>query len=358
MIDIATVTVPEDTTLSHALHIIDKGGLQIALVIDAQGTLKGILTDGDVRRALLRGVTLGASVSDVMNARPIVLREGEAPGRRTEQARLLGLRHLPVVDGLGRLAGLNLLGQEQVAGVAPEFALLMAGGLGMRLRPLTQAAPKPLLPVGGKPILEHVLCHFKEQGVKRFHISVNYKGQMIKQHFGDGRAWGVEIRYIDEIGRLGTAGALGLLAEPPEVPFIVANGDVLTTVNLAQMADFHAESAAMLTVGAFAHEYQVPYGVLQMENERIVKIEEKPVIRKYVSGGVYLLAPEVLAYVHAGEPLDMPDFIQLLVDHRRRVVAFPIREYWLDVGQPDDLKRASAEIEYMSQNSVRPDASQ
>jgi NDP-sugar pyrophosphorylase family protein len=254
----------------------------------------------------------------------------------------LGTRHLPVLDAAGRLVALEILPDTGPA--QPEVAVLMAGGLGKRLRPITETIPKPLVMVGDAPILELILRHLIGQGVRRFYISVNYKGEMIEDYFGNGKKWDAEITYLHEVEEMGTAGALSLLPEKPDVPFLLMNGDVMTSVSLRQMFNYHIDMGAATTVGAFAHEYQVPYGVLEMEDGRVTRIDEKPVIRRYVSGGVYMLSPGVLELVRPGEPLDMPVLIDRLLAGNMRVAAFPIREYWIDIGRHDDLKRASQEV--------------
>lgn len=336
------ITVPADSSIMDAIKAIDDGRLQVALVIDGQGHLAGIVTDGDIRRGLLKGLGLSTPLREVMNSHPVVLREDESRDAAIRRIRELGTRHLPVVDAAGRLVALEMLADS--GPVHPEVAVLMAGGLGKRLRPITETIPKPLVTVGDKPILEVILRHLLEQGVRKFHISVNYKAEMIEEYFGNGSKWGAEITYLHENAQMGTAGALSLLPEKPDAPFLLMNGDVMTSVNLKQMFDYHADMGATATVGAFAHEYQVPYGVLEMEDGHVTRIEEKPVIRRYVSGGVYMLSPSVLELVRPDEPLDMPALISRLLAGNMTVSAFPIREYWIDIGRHDDLQRASREI--------------
>jgi len=344
-IDFHPVTVRLDAAIVDAIKVIDGGRIQAALVVDDQGTLKGIVTDGDVRRGLLRGLTLDAPLINVMNDHPITVRENEPRDIALGQLRQLGTRHLPILNTEGTLVGLEVIQMPEPGLGMPEVAVLMAGGLGKRLLPITETIPKPLVMVGEYPILEIILRNLSAQGIRRFYISVNYKAEMIEEYFGDGKKWGVEISYLRERERLGTAGALGLLPARPEKSFLAMNGDIMTTVNLRQMLDYHDDMGAAATVGAFAHEYQVPYGVLEMEAGRVTRIHEKPLIRKYVSGGVYALAPNVLEFVRAGETLDMPTLIERLVARDLRVAAFPIREYWIDIGRHGDLQRASDDMQ-------------
>ena len=340
-VDFKALIVPLSARIVDAIKIIDSGRLQAALIIDDQGVLRGIVTDGDVRRGLLRGINLDAPVVEVMNTSPIIVQEGLAKDIALRQLRRLGTRHLPIVNAAGKLVALEVVQLSEPDLGTPEVAVLMAGGLGKRLHPITESIPKPLVIVDDFPILEIILRNLAEQGVRRFYISVNYKAEMIEEYFGNGRKWGVDISYLRERDRLGTAGSLSLMPERPETPFLAMNGDIMTSVNLKQMFDYHSNMGATATIGAFAHEYQVPYGVLEMEDGRVTGIHEKPLICKYVSGGVYALSPQVLEFVRTDKSLDMPTLIERLVAGNLRVTAFPIREYWIDIGRHGDLQRAS-----------------
>lgn len=343
--DLSTIVIPATAKIVDALRVIDGSGLQVAVVVDADGLLKGLVTDGDVRRGLLRGLSLNVSVAEVMNAHPVTREVGAAPEVALGRIRQLGRRHLPIVDGAGKLIALEIVEAHLPPQVTYSCAVLMAGGLGKRLHPITEALPKPMITVGDQPILERLVKHLRDQGIFRFYISVNYKAEMIESYFGNGRKWGVEISYLHENVRLGTAGALGLLPEAPEGSFLLMNGDIMTSINLRQMMDYHIDHAAAMTIGAFAHEHQIPFGVLQMSGDQVTAIEEKPVIRKYVSGGVYTLSPLVLDFVRPGEVVDMPVLIQRLIESSQKVSAFPIREYWIDIGRHDDLSRALQEVQ-------------
>ena len=343
-VDFKNLIVSDTAKIVDALKVIDGGRLQAALVLDEAGRLRGIVTDGDVRRGLLRGVDLNSSIGTIMNDHPIVISEVENRETALRRLRELGMRHLPVVNGDRKLVALELVQFGDLEFGAPEVALLMAGGLGKRLRPITETIPKPMVQVGASPILEIIIRNLAQQGISRFYVSVNYKAEMIEDYFGDGAKWGVQIFYLREGEQMGTAGALSLFPERPQTPFLVMNGDIITSVNLKQMYDYHRDMNAAATVGAFAHEYQVPYGVLKMDDSRVVGIDEKPVIRKYVSAGIYILAPGVLEFVRGAEALDMPTLIERVVAGNMRVAAFPIREYWIDIGQHGDLQRASRDV--------------
>ena len=230
------------------------------------------------------------------------------------------------------------------APVRDNWVVLMAGGLGTRLHPLTKHAPKPLLRVGNRPLLETILLNFIKQGFRRFYISVNYKADMVKAHFDDGRRWGVEIRYLEEDQRLGTAGPLALIEDIPEQPLIISNGDLLTKVSFEKMLAFHRDHGADATMGVREYDLEVPFGVVQLDQDRIVGIEEKPVHSFFVNAGLYVISPAVLSKIPRSQSYDMPDLFTHMAAAGAVTVAFPVREYWLDVGRMDDFERANHEF--------------
>ena len=338
-----SLTIAPEATIRSALEAIDRSRRQIALVVDSDGRLIASLTDGDVRRGLLRGVHLDAPVSEVMHRNPTTVTEG-APDAATR--RLIAERkfhHIPVVDAAGRLVDLATV--EDLFGVRPNPArvILMAGGLGTRLRPLTETIPKPMLEVGGRPLLEQIIAGFAEQGFWRITVSVNYKREMVQDYFGDGSAFGVEIDYIEEDQRMGTAGALSLLSERPDGPFVVMNGDLLVSLRFDGLLDFHKRLQAEGTMVVREYSHQVPYGVVRAEGDLMVGIEEKPVTRHYVNGGIYVLSPDALDRLEPGTPLDMPTLLSDITGTGGRVAVFPLRDYWRDIGQMDDLEAARSE---------------
>ena len=346
MTDYARVLIARDAPIVQAIQLIEAASTQIALVVDADQRLLGTITDGDVRRGILRGVPLDAAVERIMKREPVTV--GPEVGRDELLGLMSGLQvsQIPRIDSDGRVIGLEILGDILRQAELDNWVVLMAGGLGVRLRPLTEETPKPLLSVGGRPVLETILDAFVGQGFHRFYISVNYKAEMFKTHFGDGSHRGIEIRYLDENRRLGTAGALSLLPQRPESSIIVMNGDLLTSVNFRQLLDFHESHAAKATMCVREYSFQVPYGVVRTEQHRLLDIEEKPVHHFFVSGGIYALHPDALDHVPAGRPFDMPALFKRLIGESQVVSAFPVHEYWLDIGHVDDLKRA--ESEYLS----------
>jgi dTDP-glucose pyrophosphorylase/CBS domain-containing protein len=336
--------VQEGSPLIEALRRIDKSGAQIA-IIEKDGRIAGTLTDGDVRRALLSGAGLDVPVEQVMNRTPIT-----APAGITNEAALTLMRRhaihqLPIVDAERRVTEVRLIEDLTQPSHADHWVVLMAGGLGARLKPLTDELPKPLLRVGDKPILETVLTGFIKAGFSHFFISVNYKAEMIQDYFGNGEKWGVEINYLHEKDRLGTAGALSLLPRRPERPFFVMNGDLLTTVNFEQMLKYHSEHQAFSTVCVREHSVTVPFGVVELDDHRLISIQEKPTHKYFVNAGVYLLDPGVLDFIGGNEAVDMPTLIERTVAKDKTSVVFPLREYWIDVGRMDDLQRATDEFQ-------------
>jgi dTDP-glucose pyrophosphorylase len=337
------VIVAPDTPLKEAIACIDASGLQVALVLDADGTLAGVLTDGDVRRAVLSGRALHSPVAEAMNRHATVVAQGATPRHMLALMRRKSIHHLPIVDDRRRVTGLATLDELIGSAVRPNWVVLMAGGLGTRLQPLTQECPKPLLPVGGKPILETIIEGFAEQGFKRIFLSVSYKAEMIREYFGSGEAWGVELQYLHETARMGTAGGLGLLSERPTAPLIVMNGDLLTRVNFDNLLRFHEAQGAAATMAVRDYELRVPYGVVRLDGARIQGIEEKPARSFFVNAGIYALSPEVLDHVPPGRECDMPELLETLIAAGRNVAAYPLREYWIDIGRLEEFERANRE---------------
>ena len=336
--------VSEDTPLIETMRRIDQGHLQLA-VVEREGKIVGTVTDGDVRRALLSGVGLNASVDRVMNRSPITAPSGILDSAALNLMRKHSIHQLPIVDEHGHVVEVKLIDDLALAKHSEHWVVLMAGGLGSRLRPLTDEVPKPLIRIGDKPILETVLSGFVKVGFSKFFISVNYKAQMIRDYFGDGAAWGVDIQYLEEDARLGTAGALSLLPGRPDQPFFVMNGDLLTTVNFEQMLRYHREHKAFSTVGVREHSVTVPFGVIEFDNHRLLGIREKPTQKFFVNAGVYLLDPGILDHLAPNEAVDMPTLIDRTIATEKMSVVFPLREYWIDVGRLDDLQRASDEFQ-------------
>ncbi len=336
--------VSRNATVGDAIKTIDEGGFEICLVVDDEDGLLGTITDGDVRRGLLSGVGFDNLASGIMSGRPVVASPKFDSTALLEKMNAMLLRQIPLLNDEGRVVGLvHLRDLAPPLTVRNNLVVLMAGGLGSRLHPLTEDTPKPLLPVGNKPLLETILETFVQQNFHNFYISVKYKAEMIKQYFGDGGAWGAGIQYLEEDSQLGTAGALQLIQERPQSPIIVMNGDVLTRVNFQHLIAFHEEHNARATMCVREYDFQVPFGVVGVEGQTITHIDEKPIHRFFVNAGVYVLDPEMIDLVPEDRRFDMPALFEAIIAGGHQTAAFPIHEYWMDVGHIDDLQQAKTE---------------
>lgn len=342
-------------SIRDALQALDKSALQIAFVVDEKNCLLGAVTDGDIRRSLLRGGELSQPVTTVMNNHPIVALQGTDSTVLLQRMRDKTIRQIPLVDQESRLVGLARMEELLYRPQRDNVVVLMAGGLGTRLRPLTDKIPKPLLKVGAKPILETILENFLDAGFYQFYFAVNYKSQMIEDYFGNGSRFGAEIQYLHENKRMGTAGALYFLPELPKKPIIVMNGDLLTKVDFGALLDYHVEEKAAATMAVRDYNYQVPYGVVDFDGERIAAIREKPTYSFFVNAGIYVLSPEAVAYVNKEEFFDMPQLFEVLVTEGKKTTVYPIREYWLDIGRMDDFERAQEAYGEMFTNKAGED---
>lgn len=342
--DIATVALAPDVGMREAMRRLEETHLGIVLVADADRRLLGTVTDGDIRRALIAGLPMDAPIARVMNARPLVAPAQASAEEIAARMRSADLLQMPVVDAAGRLVSLHLL--RDTAGEArhPNRVLLMAGGVGRRLRPLTDSVPKPMLNIGGRPILETILSAFAAQGFEHFYISVNYRAEVIRAHFGDGSKWKVRIEYVEESEPLGTAGALSLLPAPSVDPLFVMNADLLTRVDFEALRDFHVATGAAATMCVREYAVEVPYGVIEMEGGRLVNIAEKPSFSHFINAGIYLLSPDAVASVPFGRPYDMTSLFRDLIARGAHCASFPVHEYWLDIGQTSDFERAHGEF--------------
>ena len=332
------------TSIFEAIRVIGDGRLQIAIVHE-NGRLVGAATDGDIRRGILARIPLDSPVSSIMNRSPITSTMGVTDEAALALMRRHSIHQLPLVDENNIIGDIKFLDDLLTTGQLENWVVLMAGGLGTRLRPLTDETPKPLIRIGGRPILETIIRSFAASGFSKFYLAVNYKAEMIEEYFGDGWKLGVEIRYLRENEKLGTAGALSLLPEVPTHPFFVMNADLLTSVNFRQVLNYHLEHAAPATVCVREHKVTVPFGVVLTEDHHLTAINEKPTYHHFVNAGVYVLEPQALKLVQAGRHFDMPELLQRLVDEGRRPAVFPLSEYWMDVGQLEDLRRASLDYD-------------
>jgi dTDP-glucose pyrophosphorylase len=337
------ILIPPHTTIMQTMKIVDETTLQFAVVVDSYMHILGTVTDGDIRRGLLKGLPMDTPIQEVMNRFPVYEKKGKDVLYYKELMQKLKLKQLPIVNQEKQIQHIFFIDDVEETLKKENIVILMAGGLGTRLRPLTDHVPKPMLKVGDKPILETIIDSFKVLGFSNFILSVNYKKEMIKDYFQDGSHLGVNISYIEETKRLGTAGALSLLIDQPQHPFFVMNGDLLTKINFEQLLDFHKETNSMATMCVREYEYQIPFGVIETDNHRLLSIEEKPVHKSFVNAGIYVLNPEMLEFIPNNEFYDMPELFKTLMNEKQEVSVFPLREYWLDIGKMDDYKKADQE---------------
>lgn len=335
--------IPPDTPLLKTIEIISKSSLEVALVVDMDDVLLGTVTDGDIRRALLRGALMSTLVKDIMHRDCTTVSINDSRASIVGLMAGKGLRHIPVIDEKRRVVDLRTLLEMVTPVRLDNWVLIMAGGLGSRLRPLTDEAPKPLLKVGNKPLLEVIINQLKEYGLYRFFISINYKAEMIEEYFSDGSKFDVEITYIREKQQLGTAGALGLLPERPTKPILVMNGDLLTQVNVEHLFNFHQQDGSSATMCVRRYGLQLQYGVVKIENNRLLELEEKPVHNFFVNAGIYVLNPEVIELASSNYQVDMTVFFDQLLKLKKTVAVFPIHEYWLDIGRIEDYHQANTD---------------
>ena len=335
--------VSSSTSLRQTIEAITEGNLQIALVVDSENKLLGTVTDGDIRKAILAGKDLNITAGEAMRSQPITSASKTPRATILKLMREKRIHQMPLVDDQGRVV--DVLTVDDMIGAAhkPNAVVIMAGGLGTRLHPLTEETPKPMLKVGGKPILETIIQSFIDQGFTNFFVSVNYKANIISGYFGDGSRLGAKINYLHEKSRLGTAGGLSLLPRDVHAPIIVMNGDLLTRISVDALLDFHERESAVATMVVREDHYQVPYGVVEVDGTQIVGVEEKPIQRHLVNAGIYVISQDGLKNIPNDTFYDMPTHFAKLSANGHRTAAFPLHEYWVDIGRLDELERAQRE---------------
>jgi dTDP-glucose pyrophosphorylase len=330
--------------VQQAIRNLDETSLKIAIVVSADGMLLGTVTDGDIRRGLLRGLDLDSSVGSIAFRDPLVVPPQLGRDTVLQLMQANKIHQVPVVDENRYVVGLHVWDELLTPAPRSNLMVIMAGGQGTRLRPHTANCPKPMLPVNGKPMLEHIIERARADGFQRFLLAIHFLGHMIEEYFGDGNRWCVQIDYLREASPLGTAGAIGLLSPRPEAPFLVTNGDVLTDIHYGELLDFHSRHDASATMAVRLHEWQHPFGVVRTKGVDIVAIEEKPISRSHINAGVYVLEPGALDLLGRGEPCDMPTLFSRLQERGDRTIVYPMHEPWLDVGRPDDLAKAQEDV--------------
>ncbi len=336
-------TLKSDSTIQQAINNLNTVAIKIVLIVNDEGILLGTVSDGDIRRGLLRGLSISDPIEGIVQNNPLVV-----PPEMSVQAvrRLMivnKIQQIPVIDEKRRITGLHLWDEIAAQRQMANSMVIMAGGKGTRLRPHTERCPKPMLRVAGKPMLEHIIERSQREGFSNFVLAVHYLAHVIEDYFGSGDRLGVRIDYLREQSPLGTAGALSLITHRPDLPLVVTNGDVLTDVRYSEIVEFHTRHNAVATMAVRVQELQHSFGVVHTRGVDIVRLEEKPVVRNYINAGVYVLDPCVLDLLEPGQFCDMPTLFERLRESAQRTIAYPMHEMWLDVGRPDDLSRANTE---------------
>ena len=330
-----------NTPIKIAIERLNKVGIKIALVLDENFRLLGTISDGDFRRGMLSGLTLEDTVEKIMNKNPRTVNEGTS---RLEILKLMNdtkILQIPIVDRNNFVIGLHLWDDISIQAKYSNIMVIMAGGKGSRLHPQTENRPKPMLLVAGIPILEHIIKRARSQGFNHFIIAINYLGQIIEDYFKDGHKFGVKIEYLHEDVPLGTAGALSLLSHKPERAFIVTNGDVITDINYSDFLEYHTVQNAAATVAVHTHEFQIPYGVVQINGLEVESYEEKPIVSSLINAGVYALDPDILDLITEPKFRDMPELLDISRELKKKVIVYPLHESWIDIGRPIDLEIAN-----------------
>jgi dTDP-glucose pyrophosphorylase len=332
--------LPRNSTIQDAIQSLERSGLKIALVVDEQGVLLGTISDGDVRRGMLRGLGLGDAAEQIMHSDPLIVPPQMGIDMVLQLMQANKIVQLPICDEQRQVIGLHVWEDMLAPAASANLMVIMAGGKGTRLGAHTQNCPKPLLPIGDKPMLEHIIERARDSGFGRFVLAIHHFGDMIEEYFGDGSRWGVEIGYSRETAPLGTGGALSLLDPKPDRAFVVTNGDVLTDLRYSELLEFHNRHHAAATMAVRSYEWQHPFGVVRTRGLDIVGFDEKPVFHSHVNAGIYVVEPQALDLLEYGEPCDMPTLFERLQSLSKRTVVYPMHEEWLDIGSPEDLERA------------------
>lgn len=332
--------VSPSATILDVLSCIDHNTSGIAMVMEADAKLIGTITDGDIRRALLAGKELSSPIKDFIRHNFHAVGPFASRVEVLDLMRASDIKQIPIVDAEGKLLGLHVMREIIGAVERPNWAVIMSGGRGERLRPLTDLVPKPMLRVAGRPILERIVLHLVGHGIREIFLSVNYLGMVIEKYFGDGSSFGCNIRYLQEDQPLGTGGALSLLPEKPSTPILVMNGDLVTQANIGEMLQMHTQGEHDIMVGAQEYLHTVPYGCLKVSEGYIISLEEKPVITRLINTGIYTLSPHVIERVPQNRAFPITELIENSITLGERVGVFRLTDDWVDVGQRDQLESA------------------
>lgn len=341
-----SILLPPTATIREAMRALDKGSLRIVLICDAEQKLLGTITDGDTRRALLADANMQDPVTRAMNTKPHSVNSSSTRENRLKLMKQHDLTAIPILDNANRVLSLETLHQAMEPERRDNPVFIMAGGFGTRLQPLTDHCPKPMLRVGERPMLDHLINQFISHGFHDFYISTHYLPEVIRNYFGDGSSRGISIQYVHEDSPLGTGGALGLLPKNlPDLPLIMMNGDVLTKLSYTQLLQHHERQRFDATLCVREDEHRVPFGVIETEDELITNMVEKPTYRYKINTGIYVLSPEVVASVKVGQRIDMPTLLEQHRQQKKRIGTYTSYDYWLDIGQMKDYQKAQRDIE-------------
>jgi dTDP-glucose pyrophosphorylase len=336
--------VRPEQSVRDAMRVITENWREFALVAGPDSRVLGVITDGDIRRGLLAGLSLESPAESLMTRTYVSVSPETDRAGVLDLMKARSIRHVPVLDHERRLVGIHFL--EALIGTAekPNAAVIMAGGEGRRLRPLTDARPKPMMEVAGRPILERIVLHLVGYGIKRIFIAVNYLAPMIQDHFGDGEHFGCTIEYLHENVPLGSGGPLSLLPNGIEHPLLVMNGDLVSQFDVGSLLDYHARESVVATVAARYHQVDIPFGVLELTAGRLSAVAEKPSAHYLINAGIYVLNPEVIALIPAARFYPMTDLFDCLLAKGQPVGVYRLEEDWIDIGRRDDLLRANGDI--------------
>ena len=343
MKNLKKIMINENATIKQALNTISKGAIKIVFAIDNKGKLIGTLSDGDIRRGLLKGLSTSNSVNSLINKKPLIGKKNENRKNLLNKAISKNIQQIPIIDNRGKVIEIFLTDDFRKDKIKSNKVVIMAGGKGMRLRPLTRHIPKPMLKVGNKPILETIIERFNECGFGDFIICVNYKSKMIKNYFGNGEKFGVNIKYVNEKIKMGTAGALSLIKQKLKEPFFVINGDLLTNLNYQKMLDFHIKNKAIATMGVKEHRISSQYGEVNLFNENIISINEKPVHKFFANAGIYILDPKCINLIPR-KFFDMTTLFKKIILKKNKTISFPLDEYWKDIVMLIDYQKANEDF--------------
>lgn len=345
-----SLCISVESSIEDAIRILNDVGLKIVLVVDHNQKLVGTITDGDIRRGLLRGLQLSSPTADIINKNPISVLPNLSRDQITKTMLQHNIMQIPIVDKDDILIGLHLIDDNFLHQEVRNKFVIMAGGKGTRLLPRTEGIPKPMLKISDKPILEHIILRARGEGFRNFVIAVHHLSNVIEEYFENGNALGVKIEYIREKTPLGTAGGLRFLDTTPGEPFIVTNGDVITDVRYRDILEFHTYNEAFATMAVQIHEWKNPFGVVQVDGSDIINYEEKPITRSIINAGVYVLNPLSLTLIEKENPTNMSSLFEMMILGRHKLMAYPIHEKWTDIGRHEDLERAILDFKRMEGN--------